>query len=71
MEEKAILYSNRCPRCNILKMKLDQKQIQYQLCNDEDLMIEKGFMSAPILEVNGEYLKFTEAINWVNERGNI
>jgi len=68
--EKVILYSNNCPRCNVLKAKLDDAGIQYETCNNIEIMIEKGFLSAPMLEVNGEYLKFTEAINWLNERSN-
>ena len=31
-------------------------------------MIEKGFMSAPILEVDGEPMEFGDAIRWVNEQ---
>ena len=62
---KIILFSNNCQKCKILKMKLDQKQTTYEECNDVDIMIEKGFMSMPMLQVNGETMNFNEAIKWV------
>lgn len=60
------LYSTGCPKCTILKKKLDQKNIGYEINNDVDLMQEKGFMSLPVLDVDGEILDFGGAINWVN-----
>jgi len=62
---KIILFSNNCPKCKILKTKLDQKQITYEECNDVDIMIENGFLSMPMLQVNGENMNFNEAIKWV------
>ena len=66
---KVVLYSNDCPRCKILKQKLDAKQINYQIVSDIDVMMEKGFMMLPILEVNSEVLEFGAAVNWVNNLG--
>ena len=63
-----VLYSTGCPQCNVLKTKLDNKGIEYELVTDEDVMIAKGFMSAPILEVNGEVLPFKQANDWVNQK---
>jgi len=60
-----ILYSNDCPKCKILKQKLDQKQITYEECNDVELMIKKGFLSMPMLERDGKVMNFNEAIKWV------
>jgi len=62
---KIILFSNNCPKCKILKTKLDQKQITYEECNDVDIMIENGFLSMPMLQVDGEIMNFNEAIKWV------
>ena len=62
---KIILFSNNCPKCKILKTKLDQKQITYEECNDVDIMIENGFLSMPMLQVNEETMNFNEAIKWV------
>lgn len=62
-----ILYSNDCPKCKILKQKLDQKQITYDLCSDIETMKNKGFMTVPMLEVNGEIMDFNKAIKWTKE----
>ena len=62
-----VLYSNNCPKCNVLKMKLDQKKIQYTTSDDFSTLIEKGFMSMPILEVDGEFMEFANAVKYVNE----
>lgn len=59
------LYSNNCPKCRILKMKLDQKSIQYNTVSDIDTMLEKGFSSMPMLEVDSKTMNFTEAVKWV------
>ena len=65
---KIILYSNNCPKCNILKEKLDDKNITYEICSDIKLMVTKGFRSAPILEIDNEALTYLDAINWIKER---
>lgn len=62
-----ILFSNGCPKCKILKQKLDQKNVVYEECNDMDVMLSKGFMSMPILEVNGEIKDYLNAVNWLKE----
>lgn len=64
--ERIILYSNNCPKCKILKSKLDSKSIEYELIQDVNSMIEKGFDEVPVLEVNGETMKFKDANAWLN-----
>lgn len=61
-----ILYSTNCPRCNVLEKKLGQKNIDYKLITDEDIMINKGFMTAPMLEVDNEVYDFKGAVDWLN-----
>lgn len=63
-----VLYSTHCPKCMVLEKKLQMAGIDFKLVEDADLMIEKGFASAPILEVDGEPMVFGDAINWVNGR---
>ena len=62
-----MLYSNGCPKCKILKQKLDDKNILYEVCDDIDLMIEKGFRSMPILEVNEKQMNYNEALIYLKE----
>ena len=61
-----VLYSTGCPRCIVLKKKLQQKRLEYKEVNDINIMEEKGIMSVPVLEVNGECMEFKDAVNWVN-----
>ena len=63
-----ILYEHGCPRCKILKMKLDQKNIKYSTVNDIEVMQAKGFVEAPKLEVDGVVMGFKEAVDWVKEQ---
>lgn len=64
--DKIILYSNNCPRCKILKKKLDDNKINYEIIDNVDTMIDKGFSTVPVLEINGRMLDFKEAVEWVN-----
>lgn len=63
-----ILYSTGCPKCNILKKKLLEKNIVFEENTSVDEMIEMGLMEAPALGVDGEIFNFPKAIEWVNNR---
>jgi len=65
---KVTFYSNNCPRCNILQQKLDEKGVMYEKVSDVEIMKQKGFMSVPMLEVDGNIMNYLEAINWVKEQ---
>ena len=65
---KVILYEHGCPKCKILKMKLDLSGIAYVTVNDLDVMKEKGFAEAPKLEVDGVVYGFKEAVEWIKGR---
>ena len=62
-----ILYSNDCPRCKILKAKLDEKKLEYKVVSEMNSFAEKGFKSLPWLEVDGENLDFGYAIKYINK----
>ena len=32
-----------------------------------DIMIEKGFQSVPMLEVDGKIMNYLNAVNWIKE----
>lgn len=63
---KIILYSTGCPKCIILEKKLNEKNIEYDEITDVDLMQDKGFMTLPMLEVDGNTMDFGAAVRWVN-----
>ena len=61
-----VLYSTNCPRCKVLAQKLIDKGIEFKISEDVDEMIQRGFMSSPVLDVNGELMDFSAAIKWAN-----
>lgn len=63
-----ILYTTHCPRCEILKAKLDEKNINYLICENVETMKLLGFSAVPVLEVEGEFMEFRAAVDWVNKQ---
>lgn len=68
MGKHVILYEHGCPRCKVLKAKLDQSDIPYESVTDVSVMTAKGFAEAPKLEVDGVVYNFKEAIEWIGEQ---
>lgn len=62
------LYSTGCPKCKVLKMKLDSKNINYDTISDVSIIISKGINAVPVLEVDGNIMDFKTAVDWINER---
>ena len=63
-----ILYFFLCPKCNILKKKLADAQIDYKVIEDVDVMVSKGLKDVPWLEVDGNLMNFVDSSKWINER---
>lgn len=61
-----VLYTTGCPKCKILEKKLEQKNIDYEIFDDVDKMLEMGFQSVPLLEVDKKVMDFGEAVKWLN-----
>ena len=62
-----ILYTTHCPRCKALEAAMKNKNVTYETCTDVDKMIAMGFMSAPVLDVDGRLMKYDEAMKYVME----
>lgn len=62
-----ILFSNDCPKCKILKKKLDEAKVDYEICSDMDEIIGRGYQSMPMFEVGEDEMNFTQAIAWVRK----
>lgn len=62
-----ILYSTNCPRCKVLETKLKQKGLSFTIIRDIEEMTSLGLQSAPVLQVNGTLMDFSEGIKWVNQ----
>lgn len=69
MGERVIkCYSIGCPRCNVLEKKLKQKNINFKLISDRNVMEELGITDVPVLEVDGVFYNFKEAVDWIGEQ---
>lgn len=63
-----ILYTIGCPRCNVLKRKLDELNLKYIIQNDENIIISEGLDEMPVLEIeDGRRMGFSEAIEWLKK----
>lgn len=63
---KIILHSTHCPKCEVLKKKMVEKNIDFEENNDVEAMLALGISQAPILQIDGEIMNFQQAIFWVN-----
>ena len=68
------LYSTGCPKCNVLKKKLEAANIDYTEVTDTDKVYQicnsTGFDSVPIIAIeDGHILDFNRAIAWVKQVG--
>lgn len=62
--------SDTCPRCKILKTKLQDVSIPYQEITEVDynMLRSHGIMSLPVIELpNGDLLDFAKSILMINE----
>ena len=60
------LYSTGCPKCKVLKSKLEEKNIEFVENNSVEDMTGLGITQVPVLMVNGALLDFKRAVDWVN-----
>ena len=65
-----ILYSSStCPKCKVLKMKLDKAGVEYTVNENMEDMEMLGLRSIPYLQVEGKLLDFGEAVAYVKTLG--
>lgn len=60
-----ILYTTGCPRCTVLKAKLNQKGLNFEIVEDIQEMLQLGIKTAPMLKVGDELLDFSAAIKYL------
>lgn len=64
-----IYTTDTCPRCKVLKTKMDAKGIPYESITDVDEIQRLGIMSVPYMQVDdGELMDFATANAWINEQ---
>ena len=65
-----IFYSTNCPKCKVLKTKLDKTNIQYIVNENVDKMLQLGIQSVPALQIDDTILDFGQAVKWLKENYN-
>ena len=59
---------NNCPLCNVIKIKMAQTNLQYEVSMDEDRMEELHLDRLPVLELDdGTLLEFKQILNYIEE----
>lgn len=71
MKNEIIFYTTGCPKCQVLKKKLDDRKIIYILNSSVDEMLKLGITQVPVLSIDGQLKNFKESIEWVNKQGEI
>jgi glutaredoxin len=66
--QEIILYTNGCPKCNVLKKKLDEKGIEYQENSSVEDMVKLDIIRVPVLKIGKKMLDFSAANDWVNSQ---
>lgn len=62
-----IFYTTHCPKCKVLKAKLDSLNIDYITQDDINIMENMGMTTAPMLQVGNNLLTFSQAVKWLKE----
>ncbi len=61
------VYSGKnCPICKKLLDELTKQNIDHTISYDTDGLIERGFSSIPVVEIDGQYKNFKETLEWLN-----
>nr|DAQ17058.1 MAG TPA: peroxiredoxin [Caudoviricetes sp.] len=64
-----IYTTNTCPKCQILKKKLKEKNIPFLEETDVNKMLELDILAVPQMKVdNGKLMNFEQAVQWVNKQ---
>lgn len=65
-----IIYTtNTCPKCQILKKKLKEKNISFLEETDVNKMLELDILAVPQMKVdNSKLMNFEQAVQWVNKQ---
>lgn len=59
------LYTTHCPKCQVLRKKLDMKNINYEIEDNVEKMLELNIETAPMLQVDENLMDFNTAVKWI------
>ena len=62
-----VLYSkDDCPRCEMLKTKMNAKNIPFVEEKDEEIIDSLGIDFLPVLKVDNEFMELSRANDYIN-----
>lgn len=67
MKDILVYSSPSCGRCNVLKHKLKERNIDFKETNDIDVLIELGYTQLPVVNIDGSFFEFKEALEIIDE----
>jgi arsenate reductase-like glutaredoxin family protein len=56
-----------CKKCEILKEKLKEQDIDFSVVDDVEVMEKLGIDFLPVLDVHGDFINYGEAIRYLNK----
>ncbi len=67
--EAITLYSTGCPQCEVVKEKLEAKNIVFNVISNKEEIMKKGFTKVPVLQIGASYYEsFIEICAAIRER---
>lgn len=64
-KKKYILYSSNCPKCIVLKKKLEEAKIDFETIEDEEIFNKKNIRFMPAFEYDNQIVDFNSAIKYI------
>ena len=61
------LYTTNCPKCKVIEQKLEVKGLNYIKVEDIEEMKKLNILSVPVLEIDGCFYDFVNAVKYINE----
>ncbi len=72
MENKVVFYTIHCPKCKILQMLMDKKNINFEVIDNKDTVMlvaaEHNIQSAPFALINGVCYDTKQLQEWIKEQ---
>ena len=68
MNKIVFYHQQSCGPCKMVESLLKKKHIEYESCEDLDIMSSKGITQTPVLEIDGEFIKGKDLFTWINKQ---
>ena len=57
-----------CPRCNMIKTRLEEKHLTYEEIQSPEELEKMGFDIAPAVKIDGKVYGFSAALSWIKSQ---